>query len=188
MGVAISTCSAPDAEPTPDASVLVPIAAPTPDAPSEIIESEVTPVVSNVPSPTPEADENTEPAIQAKVVSVTARGDPGRYTFSVTIESQETGCDQYADWWEVVSSEGELLYRRVLLHSHTSEQPFTRSGGPVEVQADDTVKVRAHMNNSGYSGVALRGSIATGFETEIDATEFSPELERVAPLPDDCAF
>ena len=179
MGVAISTCSAPNSEP---------VATSTPDAPSEMIESEVIPVVSNVPSPTPEANENTEPAIQAKVVSVTARGESGRYTLSVTIESQDTGCDQYADWWEVVSSEGELLYRRVLLHSHTSEQPFTRSGGPVDVQADDTVTVRAHMNTTGYSGVALRGSISAGFETEINASEFSPELEQVAPLPDGCAF
>jgi len=167
---------------------LAPVATSTPDAPSETIESEATPVVSNIPSPAPETDENTEPTIHAKVVSVTARGESGRYTLSVTIESQDTGCDQYADWWEVVSSDGELLYRRVLQHSHTSEQPFTRSGGPVDVQADDTVTVRAHMNNAGYSGIALRGSIAAGFETEINASEFSPALEQIAPLPDGCAF
>ena len=188
MGLAISNCSVPDSEPTPDASVSMPVATPTPDAPSEMTDSEVTPVASKIPSTTPKINAMTESAKQARVVSVTARGEPGGYTLSVTIESQDTGCDQYADWWEVVASDGKLLYRRVLLHSHTTEQPFTRSGGPVDVQPDDTVTVRAHMNATGYSGVALRGSIAAGFETEINASEFSPELEQFTPLPDGCAF
>lgn len=45
-----------------------------------------------------------------------------------------------------MSTDGKLLYRRVLLHSHVDEQPFTRSGGPVPIQTDSVVWVRAHMD------------------------------------------
>ena len=40
----------------------------------------------------------------AAVTAVTATGAPGTYTFSVTVESPDTGCAQYADWWEVLLS------------------------------------------------------------------------------------
>ena len=58
--------------------------------------------------------EPTDVGIAADVVAVEVSGSEGSYSFSVTVCSRETGCDQYADWWEVVSDEGELLYRRVL--------------------------------------------------------------------------
>jgi len=64
----------------------------------------------------------------AEVQSVKATGKSNSYTFAVTIKSPDIGCDRYADWWEVITPEGELLYRRVLLHSHVDEQPFTRTG------------------------------------------------------------
>ena len=51
----------------------------------------------------------------AKVTEVTATGSANNYTFAVTVSSPDTGCDRYADWWEVVTPEGELIYRRVLL-------------------------------------------------------------------------
>ena len=82
----------------------------------------------------------------ANVLSVQVTGNPGAYQFAVEIASPDTGCEQYADWWEVVSQDGQLLYRRILLHSHVDEQPFTRSGGPVEVAADELVYVRAEGN------------------------------------------
>lgn len=124
----------------------------------------------------------------ADVTSVGVSGDEGDYTFRVEVSSPDTGCDQYADWWEVVSKGGELIYRRVLLHSHVNEQPFTRSGGPVEIEADTEVWVRAHMNNSGYGSEAFFGSPESGFEKmELDK-EFATDLENREPLPDGCAF
>jgi hypothetical protein len=107
---------------------------------------------------------------------------------SVTVASLETGCDSYAEWWEVVSEDGELLYRRVLLHSHVDEQPFTRSGGPVDIQADDTVIIRAHMNGSGYVGRRWKGTVAEGFAPAGLDTNFAADLENQGPLPASCAF
>lgn len=124
----------------------------------------------------------------ADVRSVRVTGEPGAYQFAVEIASPDTGCAQYADWWEVVSEDGILLYRRILLHSHVDEQPFTRSGGPVEVDERTVVYVRAHMSTSGYGGQVVRGTVRDGFEPAEAETGFGSGLERVPPQPEDCAF
>lgn len=124
----------------------------------------------------------------ADVTTVQASGQSGAYRFSVGIRSPDKGCSQYADWWEVVSTDGKLLYRRVLLHSHVSEQPFTRSGGPVPIQPDTVVWVRAHMNTGGYGGVALKGSVNAGFTASEMPAGFAAKLAAQPPLPDGCAF
>jgi len=124
----------------------------------------------------------------ADVISVDVSGEEGSYTFSVGIRSTDEGCQQYADWWEVISEEGDLLYRRILLHSHVGEQPFVRSGGPVKIAADSVVWVRAHMNPGGYGGVVWKGSFAGGFSpAELDPG-FAARLAETPPLPGDCAF
>ena len=124
----------------------------------------------------------------ADVIQVSISGDPGAYQFSVTVRSPDTGCDQYADWWEVISSDGHLVYRRVLLHSHTGEQPFTRSGGPVNVQPDEIVIVRGHMNGAGYGGAGLKGSVSGGFDTVEVPETLGADLDQLGPLPEGCAF
>src|SRR5262252_1297487 len=63
----------------------------------------------------------------AHVVQVQVSGNAGAFSFSVTVRSPDSGCARYADWWEVVSTDGKLLHRRILMHSHVDEQPFTRS-------------------------------------------------------------
>ena len=62
--------------------------------------------------------------IKADITAVKASGSDGNYQFSVTIKSPDTGCDQYADWWEVIDEDGNLLYRRILMHSHVNEIPW----------------------------------------------------------------
>lgn len=130
----------------------------------------------------------TKTGAHADVTEVKTSGTAGAYQFSVTVRSPDRGCDQFADWWEVVSEDGRLLYRRVLLHSHVDEQPFTRAGGPVPISSDQTVWVRAHMHPSGYGGVALRGSVQTGFSPALMASGFATELAKQPPLPNGCAF
>jgi hypothetical protein len=124
---------------------------------------------------------------RADVLRVEARGAPGSYQLAVTVRSPDRDCGHYADWWEVVSEEGRLLYRRVLMHSHPDEQPFTRPGGPVPIAADATVVVRAHFHPTGYGGAALRGSVTRGFAPWRDApADFAAALATQEPLPKEC--
>lgn len=124
----------------------------------------------------------------AAVTAVTVNGNPGSYTFSVTVVSPDTGCNQYADWWEVISADGDLIYRRILTHSHVNEQPFTRSGGPVAITATDQVIVRAHMNSVGYGELAFTGNVEQGLVADSIDSSLAEVLEIADPLPDGCAF
>ncbi len=127
----------------------------------------------------------TAPA--ADVLNVAVQGEPGAYHFSVEIASPDTGCDQYADWWEVLDRNGSLLYRRILTHSHVEEQPFVRSGGPVAIALDTEVWVRAHLYPTGYGGQAMRGSVAGGFVEAAPPPEWAVTPAGDLPRPD-CAF
>lgn len=124
----------------------------------------------------------------AKILKVETRGKPSTYNFSVTISSPDTGCDRYANWWEVINEQGELLYRRILAHSHVNEQPFTRSGGPIALQPNQIVIVRVHMHPTGYSNQAQKGTVNDGFEEVVLEPEFALELAQQEPLPTGCVF
>jgi len=125
---------------------------------------------------------------QAVITEVKADGSDNNYSFRVTIKSPDTGCDQYADWWEIVDLQGNLIYRRILAHSHVDEQPFTRAGNNIKVGKDQFVYIRGHMNTSGYSSFAFSGSPDKGFQAELIGQDFYPELENEAPQPKDCDF
>jgi len=148
-------------------------------------EEEITPIteLENI-----EENENNLDSIVAEIVSVSFSGSEGNYSFSVGISSPDTGCDQYADWWEVITEDGELIYRRILGHSHVNEQPFIRSGGGVTVNGDQTVIVRAHMNEAGYGIQVFKGSTNEGFEPFATDNEFANGLDLIEPLPTGCAF
>ena len=138
---------------------------------------------------TPEEDE--EVIIENTSATITAlsfTGEANNYNFSVTIESPDTGCDQYADWWEVFKQDGTLVYRRILGHSHVDEQPFTRSGGTVDVGPDEFIYVRAHMNNLGYGTAVFSGTLTEGLKAADLETSFATDLETQDPLPTSCAF
>ena len=164
---------------------------PTPEEKTTSTSTEATAAIE------PTAEEETMPAKPsitsqetptADIISVDVSGDPGAYRFSVGVRSPDLGCEQFADWWEVIDERGDLIYRRILLHSHTGEQPFARSGGPVQIAPEDVVLVRAHMHPSGFGGVAFKGSIQTGFQEIELSPDFASELENTPPLPEGCAF
>lgn len=97
----------------------------------------------------------------ADVLRVRAvQGDEGTWTFHVTVEHPDTGWEDYADGWDVVTLEGTVLkpdpdapFTRLLLHPHVNEQPFTRSQTDIEIPSHVTqVRVRAHDLVEGYGG------------------------------------
>lgn len=133
-----------------------------------------------------QADDNS--TLKASIVSVSSSGEAGNYTFSVGISSPDTGCAQYANWWEVITEDGTLIYRRILAHSHVNEQPFVRSGGTVSIAANQVVIVRAHMNTSGYGTTVYKGSVLNGFTEDTLAPDFAKQLATQEPLPTSCAF
>ncbi|MFS4482798.1 hypothetical protein ACKGJY_07255 [Hyunsoonleella sp. 2307UL5-6] len=136
-----------------------------------------------------ETELESNESAKASIVSVTSTGTAGAYVFSVGIASPDTGCDQYANWWEVISEDGStLIYRRILGHSHVNEQPFVRSGGTVTIDASQMVIIRAHMNTSGYGINVFRGSVSTGFKEDTLAENFADNLSMQQPLPTNCAF
>jgi hypothetical protein len=131
---------------------------------------------------------SSDPAI---VQDVKVSGNENAYTFAVTLKSPDTGCEQYANWWEVISADGNtLIYRRILGHSHVNEQPFTRSGGAVVITANTEVIIRAHMYPAGYGKgkIAMKGSVANGFGAFDIVEDFGADLEGVSPQPSGCAF
>ena len=103
----------------------------------------------------------------------------GSWTFHVTVRHPDTGWEDYADGWDIVSPDGQALksgpaerFTRLLLHPHENEQPFTRSQSGIVVPDGVTiVTVRAHDLVDGFGGrqVSLDLTVERGpdFEVEI---------------------
>ena len=104
-------------------------------------------------------------------------GNSGAWTFYVTVQHPDTDWEDYADGWDVVTLEGEVIkpdpnspFTRLLLHPHVGEQPFTRSQGGIVIPPDITqVQVRAHDIVNGYGGieVIVDLSVASGENFEV---------------------
>ncbi|MEJ2453939.1 MAG: hypothetical protein P8103_07260 [Candidatus Thiodiazotropha sp.] len=79
--------------------------------------------------------------------------EKGYCNFSVTLSHADEGWDHYADRWEVLDPDGEILGTRTLLHPHVHEQPFTRSLSQIAIPDGlERVFVRAHDSVHGYGG------------------------------------
>lgn len=131
---------------------------------------------------------NMDKTQQAVVTNVEVHGTDNNYTFKVTITSPDKDCNEYADWWEVFDDGGELIYRRLLPHSHADEQPFTKVGNSIKVGKNQFVYIRAHMNTTGYGSFAFAGTPEKGFQMEIIGEELFPELEDEQPQSKGCEY
>lgn len=100
---------------------------------------------------------NTALAGEADVVDVKVRrNSAGTYDFDITVKSVDQGWDYYADAFEVLGADGKVLGRRILLHPHETEQPFTRDLHGVRITAGVThVTVRARHKPKGYDGKSM---------------------------------
>lgn len=94
---------------------------------------------------------------EADVVGAEVVSDGGgKFRFHVAVRHDDTGWDHYADKWDVVAPDGQVLGTRVLAHPHENEQPFTRSLGGVAIpEGIAEVVLRAHDSVHGYGGLEL---------------------------------
>lgn len=93
-------------------------------------------------------------------VAIMSFANDGAWTFDVTVRHGDTGWDHYADKWDILGPDGQVLATRVLLHPHETEQPFTRSlDGVVIPPGVSAVTVRAHDKVHGYGGTEVTISI-----------------------------
>lgn len=95
---------------------------------------------------------------EADVQAVTFHQSPdGSYRFDVTLQHADTGWDHYADRWEVLTPQGDVIATRTLYHPHVEEQPFTRSLSGVTLPPGvHQVVIRAHDSVHGYGGKERR--------------------------------
>ncbi|WP_193140465.1 hypothetical protein [Meridianimarinicoccus sp. MJW13] len=86
-----------------------------------------------------------------QVVEARATATGQTWRIDVTLRHPDTGWDHYADGWEVVTPDGQVLGYRELLHPHVQEQPFTRSLTGVAIPADlSDVRIRARCQTDGW--------------------------------------
>lgn len=111
---------------------------------------------------------------RADVLFVRAtEAEDGTWSFAVTVQHPDTGWENYADGWDLLTPDGEVMqpdgaspFTRLLTHPHVEEQPFTRSRSDIRLPAGtERVRVRAHSLVGGFGGqeveVDLRRSQAT---------------------------
>ena len=135
--------------------ILLAACSPPERPPATATAAPATPTTAPVPTATPAQ------AGMADVAFVKAvQAADGSWTFSVTVRHPDTGWEDYADGWDVVTPDGQILKRnpddpftRLLLHPHVDEQPFTRSQSGILIPDGVTqVTVRAHSLTRGFGG------------------------------------
>jgi len=73
--------------------------------------------------------------------------------FTVTVRHADEGWDHYANVYEILDPDGQVISTRVLRHPHVDEQPFTRSQARVRIQHTTTrVVIRAGDSVHGLGG------------------------------------
>lgn len=94
---------------------------------------------------------------EADVVdAAAAQAGDGTWRFEVTLRHADEGWDHYADQWQVVGPDGQVLGTRTLYHPHVNEQPFTRSLSGIAVPDDvQTVTIRARDSVHGHGGKTM---------------------------------
>jgi hypothetical protein len=133
---------------------------------------------TDTPEPRPSSS-STQPAGNADVVFVRAvQAADESWTFNVTVQHPDTGWEDYADGWDILTPNGTVLkpdaesqFTRTLLHPHVDEQPVTRSQSGIVIPPDVTrVRVRAHDLVDGFGGrqveVDLTRASGPDFEVE----------------------
>jgi hypothetical protein len=88
----------------------------------------------------------------ADVVEARASCRAERCRFAVTVRHADTGWQHYANAFEVLGPDGEVLATRTLHHPHVDEQPFTRTLDARIPLAIERVTLRARDSRHGLGG------------------------------------
>jgi len=67
-----------------------------------------------------------------------------QFRFDVTLQHEDAGWKHYANRWEILDSDGNILATRTLYHPHVNEQPFTRSLTATIPDSHKSVIIRGH--------------------------------------------
>ena len=119
----------------------------------------------------------TSSAANADVTFVRAiQAADGSWTFHVTVSHPDTGWDDYADGWDILTLNGTQLkiqesdvFTRLLAHPHENEQPFTRSQSGIIIPEDVTqVIVRAHDIVDGFGGKEIMIDLTKDFGVDFE--------------------
>ncbi len=144
-------------EETPsEISTNTPVPATATPKPTEVVIETATATQESTSTSTPNENSADANVIFVRVVETS----PSIYTFHVTVEHPDLGWDDYADGWDVVLPDDQVVkanaddpFTRLLLHPHETEQPFTRSQSNIAIDASITfVTVRAHDIVDGFGG------------------------------------
>lgn len=97
---------------------------------------------------------------KADVLNATIKHLGGdRYRIDTTVKHEDAGWDHYADRWDVLDTDGNVLDSRVLAHPHDNEQPFTRSLTLTIPAGTTTVVIRANDSVHKLGGVEFELSV-----------------------------
>jgi hypothetical protein len=126
---------------------------------------------ATIPSITPITPDSSIRIPNADVLYVSARQDIDQtWTFSVTVYHPDLGWDDYADGWDIILPNGNVVkpdpeasFTRTLLHPHIDEQPVTRSQSEIVLPPDvQWVLVRSHDLVDGFGGREVKVNLAVG--------------------------
>jgi hypothetical protein len=89
---------------------------------------------------------------------ISAKGG-GVFRIDVTVRHEDAGWDHYANRWDVLDLDGNVLGSRVLAHPHDNEQPFTRSLTLDLPEGISVVIIRAHDSMHELGGMSFELAI-----------------------------
>ena len=85
----------------------------------------------------------------------------GKCIVWATVKHADEGWDHYANRWDVLGPDGEVIAKRVLRHPHVKQQPFTRALEGVAIPEDvSEVTIRANDSVHGLGGAEKTVKVA----------------------------
>ena len=91
-------------------------------------------------------------------VTIESLGD-GNFRINATVAHEDTGWDHYANRWDVLDEQGNVLGSRELAHPHVNEQPFTRSLRLSIPASVNTITVRSNDSVHELGGKSFELSV-----------------------------